>query len=79
MTQVKLTKPEAEAKVYDLYEQLLFTRRDLKDVQGGYKERIKEIEEEIKGIIEEENAPVIEPENEPETEAEISESLDATQ
>ena len=51
----KLTQQQAEAKVYELTKQLLKLRLDCKDVVSGYKERIKEVESEIKSIVEEQN------------------------
>lgn len=48
-----MTKTEAEKKVYELTEKLIFTRRDFKDVAAGYKEKIKELENEIKAVVEE--------------------------
>lgn len=53
MSNVKLTKQQAEQKVYDLTEKLLHVKKDFKDVAAGYKERMKEIESEIKAIVEE--------------------------
>lgn len=53
---MKMTKAQAEAKVYELTESLLITKRDQKDVNAGYKEKIKDIESEIKAIIEEYDA-----------------------
>lgn len=52
---MKMTKQQAEAKVYELTESLLFTKKDQKDVNAGYKDKIKDIESEIKAIIEEYN------------------------
>jgi hypothetical protein len=48
-----MTKIEAEKKVYELTEKLLFVKRDFKDVAAGYKEKIKELESEIKAVVEE--------------------------
>jgi len=48
-----MTKAEAEKKVYELTEKLIFTKRDFKDVAAGYKEKIKELESEIKAVVEE--------------------------
>ena len=48
-----MTKSEAEKKIYELTEDILYTKKDMKDVMSGYKEKIKEIESEIKGIVEE--------------------------
>lgn len=48
-----MTKEEAQNKVYELTEKLLYTKKDMKDVVSGYKEVIKEIESEIKAIVEE--------------------------
>jgi hypothetical protein len=48
-----MTKAEAEKKVYELTEKLIFTKRDFKDVAAGYKEKIKELENEIKAVVEE--------------------------
>ncbi len=53
MSNIKLTKQQAEQKVYDLTEKLLYVKKDFKDVAAGYKERMKEIENEIKAIVEE--------------------------
>jgi hypothetical protein len=53
MSNIKLTKSEAEKKVYQLTEDLLHVKKDFKDVAAGYKERMKEIESEIKAIVEE--------------------------
>jgi hypothetical protein len=53
MSNIKLTKAEAEKKVYQLTEDLLHVKKDFKDVAAGYKERMKEIESEIKAIVEE--------------------------
>jgi ribosomal protein L7Ae-like RNA K-turn-binding protein len=49
---MKMTKPQAESKVYELTEKLISTKKDQKDVNSGYKETIKDIESEIKAIIE---------------------------
>ena len=48
-----MTKAEAEKKVYELTEKLIFTKKDFKDVAAGYKEKIKELENEIKAVVEE--------------------------
>lgn len=53
MSNIKLTKQQAEQKVYELTEKLLYVKKDFKDVAAGYKERMKEIESEIKAIVEE--------------------------
>ena len=53
MSNIKLTKQQAEQKVYELTEKLLYVKKDFKDVAAGYKERMKEIENEIKAIVEE--------------------------
>jgi hypothetical protein len=37
----KLSKTEAEKKVYELTEKLIFTKKDFKDVAAGYKEKSK--------------------------------------
>lgn len=47
-----MTKTEAEKKVYELTEKLIFTRKDFKDVAAGYKEKIKDLENEIKAVVE---------------------------
>jgi hypothetical protein len=47
-----MTKTEAEKKVYELTEKLLYVKKDFKDVSAGYKEKMKEIESEIKAIVE---------------------------
>lgn len=49
----KLSKAEAEKKVYELTEKLIFTKKDFKDVASGYKDKIKELENEIKSVVEE--------------------------
>lgn len=51
-----MTKQEAEKKVYELTEKLIFVKKDFKDVAAGYKEKMKEIESEIKAIVEETSA-----------------------
>jgi len=48
-----MTKQEAEKKVYELTEKLIFVKKDFKDVAAGYKEKMKEIENESKAIVEE--------------------------
>lgn len=48
-----MTKQEAQQKVYELTEKLIFVKKDFKDVAAGYKEKMKEIENEIKSIVEE--------------------------
>lgn len=53
MSNIKLTKQQAEQKVYELTEKLLHVKKDFKDVAAGYKDRMKEIESEIKAIVEE--------------------------
>ncbi|MGA1048688.1 MAG: hypothetical protein ACO3UU_11825 [Minisyncoccia bacterium] len=53
MSNIKLTKQQAEQKVYELTEKLLYVKKDFKDVAAGYKEKMKEIEAEIKAIVEE--------------------------
>jgi len=53
---MKLTKQQAEQKVYELTEQLIKVKLDQKDVNAGYKEKIKDIESEIKAIIEDYNS-----------------------
>lgn len=53
MSNIKLTKQQAEQKVYELTEKLLYVKKDFKDVAAGYKEKMKEIENEIKAIVEE--------------------------
>ncbi len=49
----KPTKSEAEAKVFELTQQLIKVKLDQKDTNSSYKERIREIESEIKAVIEE--------------------------
>jgi len=53
MSQIKLNKADAQKKVYELTEKLLYVKKDFKDVAAGYKEKIKEIENEIKAVVEE--------------------------
>jgi hypothetical protein len=57
----KLSKTEAEKKVYELTEKLIFTKKDFKDVAAGYKEKIKELENEIKSVVEETESSDIQP------------------
>ena len=49
----KLSKSDAEKKVYELTEKLIHTKKDFKDVAAGYKDKIKELENEIKAVVEE--------------------------
>lgn len=51
--QNKLTKQQAEAKIYELTEDLIRIRQEKKDMNAGYREKIKSIEDEIQGIIDE--------------------------
>ena len=51
-----MTKQEAEKMVYELTDKLLFVKKDFKDIASGYKEKIKEIENEIKAVMEESHA-----------------------
>lgn len=51
----KYTKAEAEAKVYELTEQLIRINQDKKDMAAGFREKIKEINNEIQAIIDESN------------------------
>jgi hypothetical protein len=51
----KLTKTQAEQKVYKLTETLLEIRRQKKEANDTYNEEIKDIESEIKAVIEDEN------------------------
>jgi len=48
---IKLTKSEAESKVFELTQQLIKIKLDQKDINAGYKEKIREIESEIKAVI----------------------------
>ena len=48
-----MTRDEAEKKVFELTEKLIFTKKDLKDVTAGYKDTIKELQSEIEAIVEE--------------------------
>lgn len=52
----KLTKQQAEAKVYELTTQLLKLKLDCKDTVSGYKEKIKDLEAEIKAVVDEQNS-----------------------
>jgi len=61
----KLTQSESEKKVYELTQKLLFVKKDFKDVAAGYKERIRELENEIKAVVED-NGSVISVEDETE-------------
>lgn len=49
-------KLDAQKKVYELTEKLIFVKKDFKDVAAGYKEKIKELENEIKAVVEEAEA-----------------------
>lgn len=49
----KFTKDQAEAKVYELTAQLKKLKQDKKDVNAGYREKIKDIESEIDAILDE--------------------------
>ena len=51
----KLTKEESEKKVYQFTEQLLEIKRQQKEANATFKEEIKDLESEIKGIIEDFN------------------------
>lgn len=53
---MKLTKQQSETKVYELTESLLHVKKDQKDVNAGYKEKIKDITSEIEAIIEDYNS-----------------------
>jgi len=53
---MKYTKSQAEAKVYEITEKLIKLKLDQKDVNAGYKEKIKDFESEIKAIIEDYNS-----------------------
>jgi len=48
-----ISKIDAQKKVYELTEKLIFTKKDFRDVASGYKETIKDLENEIKAIVEE--------------------------
>jgi len=48
-----ISKTDAQKKVYELTEKLIFTKKDFRDIASGYKEKIKELENEIKAIVEE--------------------------
>ncbi len=48
-----ISKQDAEKKVYELTEKLIFTKKDFKDLAAGYKEKIKDLENEIKAVVEE--------------------------
>jgi len=52
----KLTKQQAEEKVYQLTERLIKLKLDAKDTMTGYKDKMKDVESEIKAVIEEQNA-----------------------
>ena len=55
-TMAKLTKQQAEEQVYQLTEKLIKLKLDAKDTMAGYKDKMKDIESEIKAVIEEQNA-----------------------
>lgn len=48
----QLNKTDAQKKVYELTEKLIYVKKDFKDVAAGYKEKIKELENEIKAVVE---------------------------
>ena len=48
-----ISKTDAQKKVYELTEKLIFTKKDFRDIASGYKEKIKELESEIVAIVEE--------------------------
>lgn len=48
----KLTKTEAEQKVFELTEKLIHTQKDFRDLAAGYKDTIKELQNEIKDVVE---------------------------
>lgn len=50
---ITISKSEAEKKVYELTEKLIFTKKDFKDIAAGYKEKIRDLESEIKAVVEE--------------------------
>jgi hypothetical protein len=54
----KQTQTDAEKKVYELTEKLIHVKKDFKDVSAGYKEKIKELENEIKAVVEEAQSSV---------------------
>ena len=51
----KFTKQQAEAKIFELTQDLLRIRQEKKDMAAGYREKIKSIEEEIQAIIDEQH------------------------
>jgi len=51
----KFTKEQAQAKIYELTEDLIRIRQDKKDMNAGFREKIKGIEDEIQAIIDEAN------------------------
>jgi hypothetical protein len=53
---MKLTKQQSESKVYELTEKLIAVKKDQKDVNAGYKDKIKDITSEIEAIIEDFNS-----------------------
>jgi hypothetical protein len=52
---IKFTKEQAQAKIYELTEDLIRIRQDKKDMNAGFREKIKSIEDEIQAIIDEAN------------------------
>jgi uncharacterized membrane protein YukC len=48
-----LTREEAEAKVYELTKRLAVLKQDKKAAAADYRDQLKEVEDEIKGILEE--------------------------
>ena len=56
MATTKLTKTQAEEKVYTLTEQLFKLKLDAKDSAAGWKDKMKDVESEIKAVIEEQNS-----------------------
>ena len=45
-----MTKQEAEKKVYELTDKLLFVKKDFKDIASGYKEKIRKLKMKLKQL-----------------------------
>ena len=51
-----LTKDEAKTKVYELTKKLAEIKKDKKETNAEYKQRLNEVEDEIEAIIQEQDA-----------------------
>ena len=51
-----LTKDEAKTKVYELTKKLAEIKKDKKETNAEYKQRLNEVEDEIEAIIQEQDS-----------------------